>query len=166
MRKEPPQHRVQREVIGEVEVHVPLPGGAAPGEAAVEVVEAVELAEEHVLQTGAQLDQGDRVGPRTQVGGQQVVLGQTLTLTSQPRHHAHLRCEGAAELPGGGPHAGLHGGPGPGAGRPPRRTGQQRRQRLVLVSRHPDSPETHRAWSLLRLVMILVTENGAENVLI
>ena len=140
MRKELPQHRVQREVIGEVEVHVPLPGGAAPGEAAVEVVEAVELAEEHVLQTGAQLDQGDRVGPRTQVGGQQVVLGQTLTVTSsQPRLPAHLRCEGAAELPGGGPHAGLHGGPGPGAGRPPRRTGQQRRQRLVLVSRHPDS---------------------------
>ena len=25
-----------------------------------------------------------------------------------------------------------------------------------------DSPETHRAWSLLRMGMILVTENGAE----
>ena len=73
-------HCVQGQVVY-VQAHVPLSLGDAAqgdawlGEAPVQVVQGVELAEEHVLEAGAELYQGDSGGPGAEVGGQKVILG-------------------------------------------------------------------------------------------
>ena len=71
--------QVQGQVV-HVQVHVPLPlrhaaqRDARLGEASIQVIQGVELVQEHVLQAGAQLYQGDGSGSGTEVGGQEVIL--------------------------------------------------------------------------------------------